>query len=101
MQNDVLFPSLQDNDDSSGMSQQLKENFARLRKRTAKNRPQLALETAVMVDEEVKRLKASIAELERLLEPSEDDPPPREVTVVPVVTPDDDDDDESTTKSSS
>jgi hypothetical protein len=69
----VLFPPL--NDDDGMLPQQLQENFSRIcqRKRRAdgsadnEEMQQLAVETAWMVENEVKRMKASIAELEQLL----------------------------------
>ena len=67
-----MFPPLSSPDDDAGNDQQLlvRENFRRLRKRkgtSEQEREKLAVETALLVNDEVKRMKASIAELERVL----------------------------------
>jgi hypothetical protein len=69
------FPPLDDDDDDGMLSQQLQENFSRIcqqkrRSDDISDQPEmqeLAVETAWMVENEVKRMKASIVELEQLL----------------------------------
>lgn len=94
----VLVPPL----DEPLMNQKLQENFSRLRKRSAENMQQLATETAILVDEEVKRMKASIAELEQLLQdPAENDsvaPPPLAFVLVMRDDDEDNDDDDDCSK---
>ena len=63
----ILYPPMEDNEAFFQSQQQIRDNFDALRKRRGDN-AQLAVETALLVNDQVKRMKACIAELEQLLE---------------------------------